>query len=969
MWKKAISLVLSVGLYVTLFSGTAGASEKLQDYVDGSSTFVPIDYDVDLDSLVYYNEYLAEQGELPPVSGSVILQAKDAKSADDGEVKLTAEPEGKTSLVMEKERAYSWTFTMPAAGYASVYVEYIPVENNVSAITRDVRINGEVPFYESQTVQFDRQYQDVGEIKQAVGGDDIRPSTEELFKWSEIGLVDAGGLYEQPFQFRFNAGENTLQLDYGMGEMKITQIRIEAPQVLPTYEEYRASLPEEVKDAPAGTLLSWEAEKGAVRNDPSIRSVCDTDAATVPYCDGDYRLNTLGDSRWATGNQWAEWSFHVSKAGLYQISFRASQWYNDGRSSYRQVTIDNEVPFSELLAYEIPYSRSWQTITLGEEKDKPYLIYLDEGDHTIRFTTKIGYMSSVSNHLERASLRLSDVLRSIIKVTGYDIDVNYRYELEKKAPEVITGFQEILAEVKAMLEIMEAAGTKPSLYYSLVSTEELLEGVIQNPDDVTIRYDELSTLQTNFGTWMDSIRSNALGIDSWTICDPATAPPKATASFWGSLVSTVKIFVKSFSKDYSSISVGEGESDSRIRVWVSLGREWAEALRDMVDNQFTPAYGTQVEMNVFPSGQLNAGAANALMLAINSCTAPDVCIGVATSSLAEFAMRDVLTDLSRYEEFDAFTKKFIPNAFVPFTYQEGVYGIPCTQDFSVLFYRKDILSNLGLGIPQTWDDVYQMIAQLNASGYEFYYPQNPAPFIFQNGASYYSEDLRSSGMDDARFMKAFEQYTELFINYQVPTAANFFNRFRTGEMPIGVGSYDLYLSLSTAAPELKGRWGIYMLPGTVQEDGTIDRSVNGGANPVSTNPSTANMILKDSAHQSESWEFLQWFMNEDIQVEYGNLVESIIGLGARWNSANLAAFKRLPWSSEEIDTITKQWEYNKEIPIVPGSYATTRYLNFAWTDIVISGKEVRSTLEEAAEEVNREIDKKYKEFAKREASK
>lgn len=75
------------------------------------------------------------------------------------------------------------------------------------------------------------------------------------------------------------------------------------------------------------------------------------------------------------------------------------------------------------------------------------------------------------------------------------------------------------------------------------------------------------------------------------------------------------------------------------------------------------------------------------------------------------------------------------------------------------------------------------------------------------------------------------------------------------------------------------------------------------------------------------------------------------------------------WSSEEINTITKQWEYNKEIPIVPGSYATTRYLNFAWTDIVISGKEVRSTLEEAAEEVNREIDKKYKEFAKREASK
>lgn len=256
--------------------------------------------------------------------------------------------------------------------------------------------------------------------------------------------------------------------------------------------------PEEVKDAPAGTLLSWEAEKGAVRNDPSIRSVCDTDAATVPYCDGDYRLNTLGDSRWATGNQWAEWSFHVSKAGLYQISFRASQWYNDGRSSYRQVTIDNEVPFPSFWLMRFPTPAAGRPLRLGEEKDKPYLIYLDEGDHTIRLINK-NWLYVVGFPITwNAPPCACPYAAQHLKVTGYDIDVNYRYELEKKAPEVITGFQEILAEVKAMLEIMEAAGTKPSLYYSLVSTEELLEGVIQNPDDVTIRYDELSTAADEF---------------------------------------------------------------------------------------------------------------------------------------------------------------------------------------------------------------------------------------------------------------------------------------------------------------------------------------------------------------------------------------------------------------------------------------------------------------------------------------
>lgn len=257
--------------------------------------------------------------------------------------------------------------------------------------------------------------------------------------------------------------------------------------------------------------------------------------------------------------------------------------------------------------------------------------------------------------------------------------------------------------------------------------------------------------------------------------------------------------------------------------------------------------------------------------------------------------------------------------------------------------------------------MYQLISLLNAQGYEFYYPQNPAPFIFQNGANYYSEDLKSTGMDDAKFIKAFEQYTELFINYQVPKAANFLNRFRSGEMPIGVGGYDFYVSLSTAAPELKGRWGIYMLPGTKQADGTIDRSSNGTA-------STVAMILEDSAHQKESWEFIQWFMSKDVQIEYGTLVEAIIGLGARWNSANLEAFKQLPWSSEEIDVITQQWTFNTEVPIVPGSYATNRYLGFAWTDIVVSGKNIRTTLEEAAESVNREINKKYTEFARREAN-
>ena len=38
-------------------------------------------------------------------------------------------------------------------------------------------------------------------------------------------------------------------------------------------------------------------------------------------------------------------------------------------------------------------------------------------------------------------------------------------------------------------------------------------------------------------------------------------------------------------------------------------------------------------------------------------------------------------------------------------FQGGVYGIPETQEFLMLFYRKDILGQLGLAVPETWEDV------------------------------------------------------------------------------------------------------------------------------------------------------------------------------------------------------------------------------------------------------------------------
>ena len=73
----------------------------------------------------------------------------------------------------------------------------------------------------------------------------------------------------------------------------------------------------------------------------------------------------------------------------------------------------------------------------------------------------------------------------------------------------------------------------------------------------------------------------------------------------------------------------------------------------------------------------------------------------------------------------------------------------------------------------------------------------------------------------------FKLWTNLYTQYGVDVHYDFFNRFRTGEMPIGIEDYTMYNMLVVAAPQIKGLWKMYLLPGTVKEDGTIDKTVAG----------------------------------------------------------------------------------------------------------------------------------------------
>ena len=447
-------------------------------------------------------------------------------------------------------------------------------------------------------------------------------------------------------------------------------------------------------------------------------------------------------------------------------------------------------------------------------------------------------------------------------------------------------------------------------------------------------------------------------IDWFDIGNPNEEWKSVSSNIFQRLWATAQQFIVSFSKDYDNVGgvLSDDVVTDTISVWIARGTEWAEVIKELADESFTPETGIAINVNVLPASQLNAGNVNALMLSITSGKAPDVALGVDITSPVEFAIRDQVYDLSQFEGFDEVKSRFVGATLTPYEYMGGTYAIPETMNFNVLYYRKDLLSKYDIQLPNTRADLYDyVLPALYQNGLEFYFGRDFTQFLFQNGGSYYTEDGLKSALDTAEAYLAFKEYTELFTNYGVPETANFYQYMRSGIMPLGVGDFNMYMQLSVAAPEISGKWGITALPGVRQPDGTINRSAGAITDK-------GDVIMKQSKKPEQSWEFLQWWSSTETQEQFAKEVEALMGAEARWNTANKEAFLSLAWNDEDVATLEEMWQWAQETPTVLGSYMTTRHMTNAWTTVVISGGDVREALEQAVKDINREMRSKQEEY-------
>ena len=169
-------------------------------------------------------------------------------------------------------------------------------------------------------------------------------------------------------------------------------------------------------------------------------------------------------------------------------------------------------------------------------------------------------------------------------------------------------------------------------------------------------------------------------------------------------------------------------------------------------------------------------------------------------------MRGLLYDLTKFDDYNDIVKRFSKNATVPYKYNGGVYGLPSTESFSMMFIRTDVFSELGLEIPKTWDEFINCAKIINLNNMNCGMTADAGLFLAQMGVPMYNEDLTATNLMSAGAIKAFTYMTDFFTKYKFPVSYSFFNRFRTGLMPMAIAGYAENATLRAAAPEISGKW-------------------------------------------------------------------------------------------------------------------------------------------------------------------
>lgn len=793
---------------------------------------------------------------------------------------------------------------------------------------------------------------------------ELRPVSKQSPKWMTYYLRDSSGSIAENFEFYFEKGENKITLEGKNEPMTIASITLYPLEDVVTYEEYS----KKYADKPAGQdTIRLEAEFFTAASNITLYPVEDrSNALNSPSDVTRTVLNTVGGDKWQTAGQWIELTFSVSTAGMYDIVSRFKQDVLDGMSVCRAMYIYsdglnegddgyyNGVPFVEARELMYNYNSSWQVSRLNSGTDENYVVYLAADTvYTVRLEVTLGAMGDVVSEVSDILTHINDDYLNIIKLTGASPDKYQDYGFTETMPDTMVDMVKQARRLTALAEeLTEIAGEKSSNVATLEKIARLLEEMGTDDDDVVKNLSSLKTNIGTLGTFLSDAQTQPLQLDYIQIQPAGSKTPRANPNFFQAFAHEMKGFWQSFFRDYNSMGALEEDSTESVEVWLASARDQTQVLRNLINNDYTPNSSISVDLKLVAGGTL--------LPSILAESGPDVYLGLGQGDVINYAIRSALISIEGFDDFEETTENFTDAAMLVLGMEDAdavmhYYGLPETQSFPMMFVRLDVLADLDLEVPTTWDELMACIPTLQANNMQIGLTTDYKIFLYQNGGDLFADYGMRINLDSQVGLAAFEKMCNLFTMYSFPYQYDASNRFRTGEMPIIIGDYTgVYNQLKVFATEIEGKWQFLPLPGETDENGNI--------NNVSISSVSASVMVKGCTNRERAWSFMKWYTGESCQVSFANEMVAILGPSAKQATANRSALASLPWTTDEYAQVSAQFENLASVPNYPGSYIIDRYTNFAFLSAFNDNANPSEALLQYISTINKEIERKRDEF-------
>lgn len=328
-------------------------------------------------------------------------------------------------------------------------------------------------------------------------------------------------------------------------------------------------------------------------------------------------------------------------------------------------------------------------------------------------------------------------------------------------------------------------------------------------------------------------------------------------------------------------------SDEIVLEFWALGRE-GEVVQALLPGFEAQHPGIRVEVQQIPF----SAAHEKLLTAYAGDATPDL-FQLFSTWVPEFVALDALAPLdARLADAGLAPDAFFPGIWSTCVLDGTLYGLPWYVDTRLLFYRQDLLREVGLTAPpQTWaawrEAMRRIKAHVGPENYAILLPTNEWEPVVLLALAQEARMLKDGGryghFDSPRFREAFTFYVDLFREGLAPTMTNtqisnvwqefdrgFFAFYITGPWNIGefrrrlpAARQAIWMTAPMPAPEEPG-------PGT---------SMAGGA---------ALAVFRDSAHPEAAWQLIRYLTAPEQQVRFHELTGNLPARRAAWEAPVLA---------------------------------------------------------------------------------